>query len=166
LWIFTDTVFAAPTGMFHIQFNIFATHYYLMGSLHYTYVCCTNVGTVCRIKHEVTKGDNNYCFSWSSPRVILRQEYCVQYIWTWSTMVIKLFLFTVNHRSANCGPWAACNLPAYIMRPAATFLNCVCTIKSTQQLVLFGIPIISLCTHVTLEPAHSNWCGPFAVKNK
>ena len=46
------------------------------------------------------------------------------------------------------------------MRPAATFVNYVYTIKITQKFRWLGVPRTDMFLLAALEPAHYNGCGP------
>jgi hypothetical protein len=50
--------------------------------------------------------------------------------------------------------------PGCIMWPAATFVNCVYTIKITQWFRRLGIPLIAIFPYATQEPANNNRHGP------
>jgi len=45
------------------------------------------------------------------------------------TSIIEVITYAVD---PTCGPWSSCIPPVCIVGPAATFVNCVYTIKITQ----------------------------------
>lgn len=48
-----------------------------------------------------------------------------------------------------------------VMRPVATFVNCIHTKRIAQLFLKLGIPLIATFTLAALRPAHSDGCGPF-----
>jgi hypothetical protein len=48
-----------------------------------------------------------------------------------------------------------------VMRPVATFVNCIHTKQIVQLFLKFGIPLIATSTLAALRPAHNDGCGPF-----
>ena len=60
----------------------------------------------------------------------------------------------VNRGSPNCGP------PRFNVRPAATFVNYVGTIKITQKFRRLVIPLMHIFPLATRELAYSDGRGP------
>jgi len=65
---------------------------------------------------------------------------------------------TIHHGSATRGP-AGC-----IMRPTATFVNCVYTTRMTEEFRLLGTPLIAIFPREARETAHNNTCDIYHEK--
>jgi hypothetical protein len=50
------------------------------------------------------------------------------------------------------------------MRPTATFVNCVYTVKIAKEIRLLGIPLIVIFPLAALKTAHNNACDVCHVK--